>query len=165
MADSLSVAASVLAVLGACSYSVKAFRSALAAPKNLEDLETELSHLESVIRSIQTAGAQGHPRSHSPGLIEDIRLAHVKVKEVHAFFEKSLYHGGTAGKTRWRSLIRQTDRVTALAEELNGISSRLTDHITASLLYRPFLIVVRDFGIMLIQSLGFTPVLVNAPKT
>jgi hypothetical protein len=105
MVDPLSITAGVLTVLGACSISVKALKSAYTAPQELARLEIELSHLEDVVREIELTTADDGGTSH--GLIKIISRARVKVQQVHDFMQNKLYHASSvSAKIKRRSLIR-----------------------------------------------------------
>ena len=88
MADPLSIAASILAILGASSANVQAYRSLCAAPDELTRLDTELEHLSNVIRDIKELPTDGLHSSR--GLTNGKLDAEAKVKEVRDFMQARL---------------------------------------------------------------------------
>ena len=133
MADPLSVAASVLAIIGACTTGFKTIRWTLAAPHEMKKLNIELEQLRTVIRDVRKIEAANVMLSRA--LIESLDFAHSKVKEVRAFIDGHLSQAANATiKVRLEFLFRGRGRMKGLIRDVSTIKSQLLNHVDVSTL-------------------------------
>ena len=131
MADPLSITVGILAILGACSTSVKAIRSVYAAPKELAHLERELDHLKDVVKDIEGLAAQGGLGTDS--LLKNVAYARDKAQEVHYFIQNDLSSEPSASKkVRRRTVARQRARLKGFTGDIKIIRDRVADCLAIS---------------------------------
>jgi hypothetical protein len=135
MADPLSIAASILAILGACAASVKTIKSLCDTPHELRRLEIELDHLKAVVRDVQGNVKGMAAFVYSKGLSDALYTASASVQQVSDFVQDKLYQDRHATRrARKRACFRYRERIKAFASEMASTRSKLLDHIATSTL-------------------------------
>ena len=121
--DPLSVGASVIAVVGATGKVVKGIRRLKAlqdAPKELDDLLTEVSQFELVVQACQKAQGNLEPELGLP-----LKTAQGLVTEFESPIEYKLTEPGTSNKVdRWQ-WIRSSKDVERLRGKLRDATANL----------------------------------------
>ena len=125
--EPLSVAASVVAVLGAArrlSKGIGLLKAAKGAPESLDDLLSYLSGIEEVLLAIQDIPTE--PSTISPGLARVLGRTKAKFVEMDALIQYTLTEAGKSSKVdRWQWL-RKRDKVEKLQRQLDALRNDLT---------------------------------------
>ena len=88
-----------------------------------------MEHLGTVIRDIQVIAVDD--TTLSQGLAESVEHAYWKVKEIRAFIDSQLYHAGLGKmQARRKSVFRQKGQIKTFVEDISGISTELSNHIS-----------------------------------
>lgn len=128
MADPLSIATGILAIVGACNAlasTIKKFHDLRKAPQELEELEHEISALQSHTRSIsQLVQPHGDNRDNIIGKLSletHIESARKKIQEIHRFLEKSLLDASSSIKIRTSAWLRWKSEFSRLRQEVRDV--------------------------------------------
>ena len=125
--DPLSIAASVVAVLGAArrlSKGVGLLKAAKGAPESLDDLLSHLASIEEVLQAIQDVSTEPSPVS--PGLTRVLGRTKAKFVEMDSLIQYTLTEAGESSKVdRWQWL-RKRDEVAKLQRQLDALRNDLT---------------------------------------
>lgn len=125
--EPLSVAASVVAVLGAArrlSKGIGLLKAAKGAPESLDDLLSYLSGIEEVLLAIQDIPTE--PSTISLGLARVLGRTKAKFVEMDALIQYTLTEAGESSKVdRWQWL-RKRDEVEKLQRQLDALRNDLT---------------------------------------
>ena len=127
--DPLSICVGILAILGACSTSIKFVQSLSDTPRELDLLVTELDHLENIVKDVNGLLNVG---SSSPSIVKLLDEARIKLGHVHTFIESRLHRAplnskSTPAKVSRKALIRQKSHLKAFTNDLREIRARLAD--------------------------------------
>jgi hypothetical protein len=134
MADPLSITAGILAILGACSTSIRVVKSCCNAPHEIRRLEVEVIRLAAVVRDVQGLGPS--MVTCSEGLADTLETARLTVEEVSRFIQEWLYQAKNATQRARRGFyFRKRNKTKDLSQELMIVRSELTTHMMASTLY------------------------------
>lgn len=134
--DPLSVAASVIAVVGAARQVTKGLailKKAKGAPRALDYLLNDISRFELVLSAFQNASYES--RREAPELTQVLEAAKEKLLEIHSLVEYSLKKPGESSKVdRWQWL-RKGNEVGRLRKQLGDLRDDLTALISSGSLY------------------------------
>ena len=126
MADPLSVAASIIAVVGAAdevTNGLRRLKAARHAPESLRDLLEEISQLEMVLNGIKSGVLS--PENPPVELASLIREAGSKLLELRSLIEYTLTKAGVSDEIdRWQWL-RKGNEVERLRNQLSTIRLNL----------------------------------------
>ena len=127
--DPLSISVGILAILGACSTSMKYVRSLCDTPRELELLVTELDHMEILVKDVNGLLIAG---SSNPSIVKILDEARTKLSHVHTFIESHLHRASpsstsTPVKVSRRALIRQKSHLKAFTDDLKETRARIAD--------------------------------------
>ena len=129
--EPLSVAASVLAVLGAArrlSKGVGLLKAGKDAPESLNDLLLHVSGIEEVLQALQDVSTESS--TVSPGLTRVLGRAKAKFIEMDSLIQYTLTEAGESSKIdRWQWL-RKRDEVEKLQRQLDTLRNDLIALLT-----------------------------------
>lgn len=130
MGDPLSIAAGVIAVLGAArkvSQGLGLLKAAKDAPEGLENLLSRVSSIESVLEAIEKTSMD--PENLSPGMLKVLDMTKNKFTEMEALLEYSLTQAGTSSKVdRWQWM-RRRGQAGKLLNQLDELRTDLIAHV------------------------------------
>ncbi len=128
MADPLTIATGIITIVGACNAlvsTIKKFHDLRKAPKELEELENEISALQSHTDSIsQLVKPHGDTRDKIIGKLSletHIESARKKIQEIHRFLEKSLLDASSSIKIRKSAWLKWQSEFNKLRQELRDL--------------------------------------------
>ncbi|MCJ1460021.1 hypothetical protein MMC28_010400 [Mycoblastus sanguinarius] len=133
MADPLSIAAGVIAILGAARRASKGLNLLINvkdAPEGLHDLQEDIFRAETVLEVIKNMVSESH--EDTPGLKKVLGMAASKLGDIECLVEYTLTKAGESDKVdRWQ-WIRKGGKVEKLRRELDAVRRDLTALISAT---------------------------------
>jgi len=128
MADPLTIATGIVTLVGACNAlasTIKKFYDLRKAPKELEELENEISALQSHTEGIsQLVEPHGDTRDEIIGklsLESHIESARKKIQEINRFLEKSLLDTSSSFRIRTSAWLKWQSEFSRLRQELRDV--------------------------------------------
>lgn len=128
MADPLSIATGILTFMGACNAlasTIKKLHHLRKAPKELEELEKEISSLRLYTEGIgQLLEVHSRDRDSVIGRMSldiHIQSARQKVQEIQQFLEESLLHASSSIKIRKGAWLKWQSEFNGLRQQLRDV--------------------------------------------
>ena len=132
MADPLSIATGILTFMGACNAlasTIKKLHRLRKAPQQLEELENEISSLQSYIEGIQQlVGMHSNGGDEVIGRMSlgmHIENARKKIQEIENFLEGTLVDVSSPVKIRTRGWLKWQSELNRLRQELRDVRLEL----------------------------------------
>ena len=128
MADPLSIATGILTFMGACNAlasTIRKLHRLRKAPQELEELENEMSSLQSYIESLQELVHM--PNGNGDRVIGQMSLgihitkAREKIQEIQCFLEGSLLDATSTLKIRTRAWLKWQSELNRLRQALRDV--------------------------------------------
>ena len=132
MADPLSIATGILTFIGACNAlasTIRKLHHLRQAPRELEELENEMSALQSyaegIIQLVEMHNGDGDEVIGRVSLRPHIEKAHRRIQEIQQFLEDTLKDTSSALKIRKSAWLRWQSELNRLRQSLRDVRLEL----------------------------------------
>ena len=129
--EPVSITAGAFTILRVSLGAVATLKSVATTPSEFLRLETELKHLEDVVKEVETVS--NSERHMTESLTRNVQAAQLKVQQINEFIQTRIYKAdSTPTKVRRIALIKETSRLREFAKEVEAIRSRVVDCLAIS---------------------------------